>query len=128
MSKKMTHRDYFSALLNMAEVKAYPGMADFITGRIAALDKKSSAPHKETEADKVKAGIKSAILAFLCENSAKKYTVTQLIKEVPGLPADISNQRATSLVSQMVREGEVDRVVEKRVSYFTAHKDEGEGV
>jgi hypothetical protein len=29
----------------------------------------------------------------------------------------------TSLVTQLVRENEVDRVVEKRVSYFTAHKE-----
>jgi hypothetical protein len=42
-----------------------------------------------------------------------------MMKQVPNLPADISNQRLTSLVTQMVREGEVERVVEKRVSYFT---------
>lgn len=123
MSKKMTHKDYFSALLNMAEVKAYPGMEDFITGRISALEKKASAPHKETEQDKEKNGIKASVLAFLQDNPDKQYTITQLMKEVPGLPADISNQKLTALVRQLLLAEQVSKVVEKRVSYFTAHKE-----
>ena len=123
MSKKMTHKDYFSALLNMAEVKAYPGMEDFITGRISALEKKASAPHKETEQDKVKSGIKASVLTFLQDNPDKQYTITQMMKEVPGLPADISNQKLTALVRQLLLAELVDKVVEKRVSYFTAHKE-----
>ena len=50
-TKKMTHKDYFTALLEMPEVQNYPGMAEFIEGRITALEKKASAPKKETEAD-----------------------------------------------------------------------------
>lgn len=123
MSKKMTHKDYFSALLNMAEVKAYPGMEDFITGRISALEKKASAPHKETEQDKEKNGIKASVLAFLQDNPDKQYTITQLMKEVSGLPADISNQKLTALVRQLLLAEQVSKVVEKRVSYFTAHKE-----
>ena len=123
MSKKMTHKDYFSALLNMAEVKAYPGMEDFITGRISALEKKASAPHKETEQDKEKNGIKASVLAFLQDNPDKQYTITQLMKEVPGLPVDISNQKLTALVRQLLLAEQVSKVVEKRVSYFTAHKE-----
>lgn len=118
-TKKMTHKDYFTALLDMPEVQNYPGMTEFIEGRITALEKKASAPKKETEADKVKSGIKSDVLAFLSANEGKKFTITQMMKQVPNLPAEISNQRLTSLVTQMVREGEVERVVEKRVSYFT---------
>ena len=123
MTKKMTHKDYFSALLNMAEVKAYPGMEDFINGRISALEKKASAPHKETEQDKVKDGIKASVLTFLQDNPDKQYTITQLMKEVSGLPADISNQKLTALVRQLLLAELVDKVVEKRVSYFTAHKE-----
>lgn len=122
-TKKMTHKDYFTALLDMPEVQNYPGMTEFIEGRITALEKKANAPKKESEADKVKSGIKSDVLAFLSANEGKKFTITQMMKQVPNLPAEISNQRLTSLVTQMVRENEVDRVVEKRVSYFTAHVD-----
>lgn len=126
-TKKMTHRDYFSALLNMEEVKAYPGMADFISGRITALDKKSSAPHKETEADKVKDGIKANVLDFLSDHKGEKFTITQMMKQVEGLPADISNQKLTALVRQLLLSEQVAKVVEKRVSYFTI-ATEGEGV
>ena len=122
-TKKMTHKDYFTALLDMPEVQNYPGMTEFIEGRITALEKKANAPKKESEADKVKSGIKSDVLAFLSANEGKKFTITQMMKQVPNLPAEISNQRLTSVVTQMVRENEVDRVVEKRVSYFTAHVD-----
>ena len=118
-TKKMTHKDYFTALLDMPEVQNYPGMTEFIEGRITALEKKANAPKKESEADKVKSGIKSDVLAFLSANEGKKFTITQMMKQVPNLPAEISNQRLTSLVTQMGREGEVERVVEKRVSYFT---------
>lgn len=118
-TKKMTHKDYFTALLDMPEVQNYPGMTEFIEGRITALEKKASAPKKESEADKVKSGIKADVLAFLSANEGKKFTITQMMKSVPNLPAEISNQRLTSLVTQMVRENEVERVVEKRVSYFT---------
>ena len=122
-TKKMTHKDYFTALLDMPEVMNYPGMTEFIEGRIAALEKKASAPKKEIEADKAKDGIKASVLTFLQDNCDKQYTITQLMKEVPGLPADISNQKLTALVRQLLLAELVDKVVEKRVSYFTAHKE-----
>lgn len=119
-TKKMTHKDYFTALLEMSEVKAYPGMTEFIEGRISALEKKASAPKKETEQDKVKDGIKSAVLAHLQENPDKRFTITQLMKEVPGLPEDISNQKLTALVRQLLLAELVVKEVDKRVSYFRA--------
>ena len=119
-TKKMTHRDYFSALLNMEEVKAYPGMEDFISGRIAALDKKSAAPHKETDADKVKDGIKANVLSFLSAHKGEKFTITQMMKQIEGLPADISNQKLTALVRQLLLAELVVKEVDKRVSYFRA--------
>lgn len=119
-TKKMTHKDYFTALLDMPEVMNYPGMAEFIEGRIAAIEKKASAPKKETEQDKVKDGIKSAVLTHLRENADKRFTITMLMKEVPGLPADISNQKLTALVRQLLLAELVVKEVDKRVSYFRA--------
>lgn len=119
-TKKMTHKDYFTALLDMPEVMNYPGMTEFIEGRIAAIEKKASAPKKETEQDKVKDGIKSAVLTHLRENADKRFTITMLMKEVPGLPADISNQKLTALVRQLLLAELVVKEVDKRVSYFRA--------
>ena len=36
-TKKMTHKDYFTALRDMPEVQNYPGMTEFIEGCITAL-------------------------------------------------------------------------------------------
>lgn len=119
-TKKMTHKDYFTALLDMPEVQNYPGMTEFIEGRISAIEKKASAPKKETEQDKVKDGIKSAVLTHLRENADKRFTITTLMKEVPGLPADISNQKLTALVRQLLLAELVVKEVDKRVSYFRA--------
>lgn len=119
-TKKMTHKDYFTALLDMPEVQNYPGMTEFIEGRISAIEKKASAPKKETEQDKVKDGIKSAVLTHLRENADKRFTITMLMKEVPGLPADISNQKLTALVRQLLLAELVVKEVDKRVSYFRA--------
>lgn len=119
-TKKMTHKDYFTALLDMPEVQNYPGMTEFIEGRISAIEKKASAPKKETEQDKVKDGIKSAVLTYLRENADKRFTITTLMKEVPGLPADISNQKLTALVRQLLLAELVVKEVDKRVSYFRA--------
>lgn len=119
-TKKMTHKDYFTALLDMPEVQNYPGMTEFIEGRISAIEKKASAPKKETEQDKVKDGIKSAVLTHLRENADKRFTITQLMKEVSGLPADISNQKLTALVRQLLLAELVVKEVDKRVSYFRA--------
>lgn len=119
-TKKMTHKDYFAALLDMPEVQNYPGMTEFIEGRISAIEKKASAPKKETEQDKVKDGIKSAVLTYLQENADKRFTITALMKEVPGLPADISNQKLTALVRQLLLAELVVKEVDKRVSYFRA--------
>lgn len=119
-TKKMTHKDYFTALLDMPEVQNYPGMTEFIEGRISAIEKKASAPKKETEQDKVKDGIKSAVLTYLQENADKRFTITALMKEVPGLPADISNQKLTALVRQLLLAELVVKEVDKRVSYFRA--------
>lgn len=124
-TNKMTHKQFYQSIMDK-----YPLTEEertFIEGRIEQLEKKNSTVKKPTDKQVANDGIKASVLSFLSEHKDKKYTITQLTKEVPGLPAEISNQRMTSLVSAMVRAEEVDRVVEKRVSYFTAHTEE-EGV
>ena len=42
-----------------------------------------------------------------------------MMKSVPNLPADISNQKLTALVRQLLLAELVQKTVEKRVSYFS---------
>jgi hypothetical protein len=64
----------------------------------------------------------------------KVYTITDLLKAVPGLPADMTNQRLSALMRQMYNKDvandpnfPVVRVEEKRKAYFMLNPDfEGE--
>ena len=51
-------------------------------------------------------------------NPDKLYTVTDLIKGVPGL-ADYSNQRVSALLRQMIEANTVVKTIDKRKSYFS---------
>jgi predicted transcriptional regulator len=49
--------------------------------------------------------------------SGKLYTITDIIKSVPEC-AELTNQRVSALVRQLIAEGKVERVEEKRKAYF----------
>ena len=76
--------------------------------------KKSSAKKTATQEENEK--LKNIIVVFL-RDSEKKFTATELAKEVPEL-ADLTNQRITSLLTALVKDFRVQREVEKRKAYF----------
>lgn len=82
----------------------------------AQFVKKNSADRKPTATQVENAGLKVAILDGMAEGKA--YTITDLMKAVPQL-ADLSNQRVSALVRQLVEEGLVLRTEEKRKAYFS---------
>ena len=45
------------------------------------------------------------------------YTVSELIKEIPAC-AELTNQRVSALLRQMIADGTVSKTVDKRKSYF----------
>lgn len=114
MEKKMTKREMFEQIkrnydLTQAEV-------DFIDHELELLAKKNSADKKPTKVQVENEGIKSEILEGM--EVGKAYTITDLIKEVPAV-AELSNQRVSALVRQLVADGSVVRTEEKRKAYFT---------
>ena len=115
-NKKITKRDRFNALLSMAEVKANPDMVAFIEHELELLAKKNSADKKPTAQQVANDGIKSAILESMEENHL--YTITELQKSIDEC-AELSNQRVSALVRQMVAEGTVIRTEDKRKAYFS---------
>ena len=115
-TKKLTKRDHFNALLNLAEVKADPKLVDFINHEIELLDKKNSADKKPTAQQTANDSIKVAILDNMVEGKA--YTITDLIKTIPEC-ADLTNQRVSALVRQLVEAGKVLRTEDKRKAYFS---------
>ena len=115
-TKKMTKKDYFNTLLNLDAVKGNQALVDFINHEIELLDKKNSAEKKPTAQQVANKSTQDAILAAM--EDGKKYTITDLIKSVPEC-ADMTNQRVSALVRQMVLDGTVVREEDKRKAYFS---------
>lgn len=118
-TRKPTKRDNFNTLLNLSEVKADPKLVKFITHEIELLDRKNTVDKKPTATQVANEGIKADIKAFLDAHKGEKFTISALMKSVPSI-ADASNQKVSSLVRQMVLDGQADRIEDKRKAYFTA--------
>lgn len=118
-TRKPTKRDNFNALLKLSEVKADPKLVEFITHEIDLLDRKNTVDKKPTATQVANEGIKADIKAFLDAHKGEKFTVSALMKSVPAI-AEASNQKVSSLVRQMVLDGQADRIEDKRKAYFTA--------
>ena len=114
--KKMTKRDYFNSLLDMAEVKSNPRLVEFIEHELELLDRKNSADKKPTAQQTANEGIKAAILDNMVEGA--RYTITDLIKSVPEC-ADLTNQRVSALMRQLIEAKLVVRIEDKRKAYFS---------
>lgn len=113
MAKKMTKAQMF------AQIKANYSLTDeeiaFIDHELELLAKKNSSEKKPTATQKANEGIKTAILDNLDVNA--KYTITDIMKSVPEC-TDLTNQKVSAIVKQMVDEGTMVRVEEKRKAYF----------
>ena len=112
--KKMTKADYFKQIM-----ASYPLTEDekaFVEHELELLAKKNSAEKKPTAVQVGNEAIKDAILEAMEEG--KKYTITDRMKEVDAC-AELSNQRVSALVRQLVTDGSVERTEEKRKAYFS---------
>ena len=113
-AKKMTKRDYFNQLK-----EKYPLTQDeihFIDREIELLDKKNSGEKKPTPQQKANEILKDAILKGMKEKV--QYTITAIIKTVPEC-AELTNQKVSAVVRQMVEKGSLVRTEEKGKAYFT---------
>ena len=112
--EKMTKKDYF------AQLKAnYPLTEDeiaFIDHEIELLSKKSSAERKPSARQIENETIKSAIIAEMAENTM--YTIGEMLKNFACFGEDMTSQRLSALVAQLVDEGKVIREMDKRKAYF----------
>ena len=115
-AKKMTKRDHYNTILDLAEVKSNPKLVEFIEHELELLDRKNSTDKKPTAQQTANEAIKVAILDNMAEG--KMYTITDLIKNVPEC-ADLTNQRVSALVRQLVDDKVVVRTEDKRKAYFS---------
>ena len=132
-SVRLTKRDYFTAILSKVDMDATydiskgdatvkvsgADVAGFLNHELELLDRKNTVDKKPTATQMANEGIKADIKAFLDAHKGEKFTVSALMKSVPAI-ADASNQKVSSLVRQMVLDGQADRIEDKRKAYFTA--------
>ena len=120
MANKITKKEMFTMI--KAQVKDNAEMVAFIDHEIELLDKKAS-NKKATKTQEANVGIKSTILTVL--EGAKPMTVTEMQGASAEL-GELSNQKVSALVRQLVEAGEVVKTIDKKVSRFSL-ADNGEG-
>ena len=113
-TKKITKREKFEMLMTIAEVKANPILSEFIERELELLAKKNSAEKKPTAQQEENEAIKETIL----ENLTSRMTISEMQKSIPDL-AEYSNQKISALMRQLILEGLVEKVEDKRKSYFS---------
>ena len=113
-AKKITKREKFEMLMTIAEVKANPILSEFIERELELLAKKNSAEKKPTAQQAENEAIKETIL----ENLTSRMTISEMQKSIPDL-AEYSNQKISALMRQLILEGLVKKVEDKRKSYFS---------
>ena len=122
--KKMTKREYFATIRSYIEssadskIGAVPvdEVLGFIDHEVELLTKKNSSEKKPTAQQIANGGVKTAIAEGMKPN--RLYTITEIQKEIPEC-AEMSNQRISALVRQMVADGIIVRTEDKRKAYFS---------
>ena len=111
---KVTKRMRFEALLAMESVKSDPDMVEFLEHQIELLSKKNGGS-SSTKLQKENADLKDSILEAMEPNVL--YTITDMIKSFDFL-AEMTNQKVSALVRQLVNENLVERIEDKKKTYF----------
>ena len=114
-NKKMTKKDYFNELLKIGAIASNENLVDFINHELELLDRKSSkSTLSKTQVENN--GIKDIIVNVLQENS-KPMTITEIQASNEDLK-ELSNQKISALLKQLVDTDLVERIVDKKKTYF----------
>lgn len=82
--------------------------------------KKSTTPNAKTEAKRsANLAMGEMVLDFLASHPSERFTVTQLMKSVPGLPDEITNSKLTYILHMEGIVGRYTRTDEKGRAYFS---------
>ena len=121
-TKKMTKKQMFTNLL--AKYGFTQDEKDFINHEIELLDKKNvnkSGEKKLTAKQKENEAYKVEILGIISEEA---HTVSEILKS-GDFPEDMTNQRISALLKQMIEADLVVRTEKDRKAYFKAVEVEG---
>lgn len=111
--KKVTKRERFEQI--KALLADHAELVEFCDHELELLAKKNASDKKATPNQVANEGIKNTIVEVLAANGGKM-TVTDIQKS---LDSELSNQKVSSLLGQLIDENRVVREVDKRRAYFT---------
>jgi predicted transcriptional regulator len=111
--KKITKREMFEQI--KAKYELTEDEKKFIDHELELLAKKNSTEKKPTAQQEANKALKEVILDNLTEEGI---TITDLQKKVDEL-AELSNQRVSALMRQLVTDNLVIKTEDKRKSYFS---------
>lgn len=120
----MTKREMFNAIKAVSEVAANEEMVAFIDHEIELLSRKRSGSGKPTKNQEKNVEIKNVIVQILtdAENGMTATEILNVFKaDYPQFGVE-SNQKVSSLTKQLVDDGVIVKVVDKKKSYFTVEK------
>ena len=115
MEKKITKKDNFNAILEIATELGRQDLVDFCKHEIELLDKKKS---KETKNQKENSALMEKLLADLAE-IGKAVTISEFMKLSDTVQKEeLSNQKISAMFSKM-KDVSITRVVIKGKAYFS---------
>lgn len=113
--KKLTKKEKYGMVLNYIQDNEM--LVEFIENEINLLNKKASSNSK-TQTQKDNEVIKEKIVALL-NTSPKPLTITEFQATYKEFAVDkYSNQKLTSLFTQLKNESKIVRIQDKKKSYF----------
>lgn len=120
MTEKMTQKDYFNELLNIQEVAQNEELRNFVLSRIEQLEKRSASAkngeRKPTKKQKENRILMGNILDEMIPG--EQYTITQATNEFTSCDG-LSGQKVTAMMNALVKDGVVEKTMEKGTPYFT---------
>ena len=111
----MTKKEMFAEIRKVVADNAE--MVAFIDHEIELLNRKSGSPRKPTKTQVENDGFKADILAALA-NADAPVTIKELC-EVCGSIADLSNQRITHMLTDLVKAGTLTKEYVKKTPYYS---------
>ena len=111
----MTKRENYASIREIVEKLGRTDLVEFVDHEVELLNKKNNAPKKPTEKQVENEKLKDIILA---EMGDKPMTITEMQTNISAL-TDLSNQRITAIVRQLVEDNSLIRTVDKRKAYFS---------
>lgn len=113
----MTNMTYAQALEIAINTLTDETAVERLTALKASIEKRNSKERKPSKKQTENEGIKSSLLSLLADGESHRCNdlATAL---------DMSGQKCSALLKQLVDAGMVDKVVEKRVTYFKTKEEE----